>query len=1098
MRLRLHEAWANGRALLWIFRRHSDRKTPFIILKRTTIVRSYYRWYPVCSLSLSLPFFLLAIEQLPVSHFASSTFQIVLRRVCRLSSVVILVASIILDNLDNLVQQPKGATRILAFVPKSMRQTRRNGATVVVVAVVVIAALSLYLFYTLAREHRVSVSAARSLDRKMALEDNFYATATQQQQRQRLQELKNAVTKVAQESIRSSQFSQGGTAMGVGFGNNSSTAENSDPNASFHLGMELFGQDVTSLERNVQERLRVMELEVAEIAVLASARSVAVPSSSSITAASTAASTATATATAASVCTDEALELESERLRHRIRFLKLCSASRVLLDESVALSTPSLVSQVNCVESAHRLVKSKEMIVTAEEILYHPTMANQSSNNTNNSSNNTTAIPLNDSRSSLETILDALQSSARRQKLDLLSHAVATFHDSVTLTPHSIAVRSSSPSSSSPSLDSSLSSASSSSSSSLSEAYDVMEILGAPPSHSKGEHDINSTSILSILEATMRKFSRQLYTDILGPVLQDMLEDGVTATVENNSNTRRCSNMIFCESMDKPTKLPTSSSSSFCRLEWKRPDESTMDSNDVQQPPVAHSAVPLCDVPRWEAIFTFIQRVTIFVADHVLLQRAPLCNIMSLRLFGKPSAMPMVLNLESLGLESVRLGKDDDGLLLVPLLDALETACIPKVLKPAELGQLKTAAEELNKVLAPFIEKLSLNKLLPLESQTRLSEFALSFEQNYVNNRRCILLNEARDMIVSNDYHNTVQVGEAIVRSKDDELLGMPDSMAVFKLHQASVSDTAFKLMEKCRCTMDEAVEQPASSSLSSPLAILPATLYRTAREMLDLFRAIIPVTHGHEVANIPRTAAVLHNDCVFFAHHCLTLGLEYRDKFPPTSPDDSRGNLVRQTCVFVDMVPLFRDLADRSLGDMLDKQARQLVELVGERIPLLGEALQSNEILAEWSDAENAMEAAKYHLRHLSQNWKPVLSNDIFSRSMWYLIDVTFTLFLDEVAKAADVSSGACSFIHSLFAKATHDIQVLLGDHGNLADSRVWERFSAVGRLMDMSLADIQAALADGVFRSVTAPELVRLVTACFDDTPKRRSLLQTLANSQ
>jgi len=76
------------------------------------------------------------------------------------------------------------------------------------------------------------------------------------------------------------------------------------------------------------------------------------------------------------------------------------------------------------------------------------------------------------------------------------------------------------------------------------------------------------------------------------------------------------------------------------------------------------------------------------------------------------------------------------------------------------------------------------------------------------------------------------------------------------------------------------------------------------------------------------------------------------------------------------------------------------------------------------------------------------------------------------------------------------HDIEALLG--GDHSGSRVWDRFMAVGRVMDMSIADIQVALSDGLFRSVTGLELSRLVTSCFDDGPKRRSLLQSLSSNQ
>ena len=48
----------------------------------------------------------------------------------------------------------------------------------------------------------------------------------------------------------------------------------------------------------------------------------------------------------------------------------------------------------------------------------------------------------------------------------------------------------------------------------------------------------------------------------------------------------------------------------------------------------------------------------------------------------------------------------------------------------------------------------------------------------------------------------------------------------------------------------------------------------------------------------------------------------------------------------------------------------------------------------------------------------------------------------------------------------------------------------------MDMSLADIQVALSEGLFRSVTGPELSRLIVATFDESQKRDHLLHVLAS--
>jgi centromere/kinetochore protein ZW10 len=427
------------------------------------------------------------------------------------------------------------------------------------------------------------------------------------------------------------------------------------------------------------------------------------------------------------------------------------------------------------------------------------------------------------------------------------------------------------------------------------------------------------------------------------------------------------------------------------------------------------------------------------------------------------------------------------------MVDWLEDHCLHDAIELTNLEQITTMQQDLLACTIPFCKDLVQRKLIPREPAPKIISFCEDFEKSYVDHRRCVLLNEARDILCQNDYHNTVVVGvEENPFPKDLQ----EAALAVFRLPRCSISDTAHKLIALVRKTMDDAVSV-ASISQDSVLSLLRPTLYRTAREMLNLFRAIIPASHGMEVAHVPRTAAVLHNDAVFLAHHCLTLGLEYREKFPPFDEEDARGKLLKQTCIFVDMVPLFRELADTSLGDMLELQKHQLAEIVGSRITLLGQALRSDESLHEWSEAETALAAGIYHLRHLSQAWKPILAPSVFLRAMGYLADVVFTLYLNQVSSATDISPSASQFASALFHKATSDIAGLLGtpqDPSIFATE--WGRFEAVGKFLGLHhLSQVEQALSSGVFRHVASQELVRLIQATFGESPQRRALLNGLA---
>jgi centromere/kinetochore protein ZW10 len=320
--------------------------------------------------------------------------------------------------------------------------------------------------------------------------------------------------------------------------------------------------------------------------------------------------------------------------------------------------------------------------------------------------------------------------------------------------------------------------------------------------------------------------------------------------------------------------------------------------------------------------------------------------------------------------------------------------------------------------------------------------------------------------------------------------------------------------------------------------------LYRASRELLDLFRAIIPTVHASEVGSIPRVAAVLHNDCVYLAHESGLLGAEYKIKFRSLNLDNvdsssnssssssssnstpkSKTSLLGEICSFLDMIPPFRDLANKSMGAMIEKQKAQLYELVAPRLVSFQEALTSNESVTEWDDADTALRAALFHLRHLSQSWKLVLARNVYCMAMGNLVDMILILFLDPVLKSDAITEAASRFIHSLFFDAVRGVadffvieslegsmkqtnssnESFSGNDNNMQErsiqltkkySTLLAKTRAVGNLMVMRLDEIQRGLEEGAFCSVNARELSHLITAAFDNSEKRSILLNDLAS--
>jgi centromere/kinetochore protein ZW10 len=795
-------------------------------------------------------------------------------------------------------------------------------------------------------------------------------------------------------------------------------AENNDPNASFHLGMELFGQETSVMEENLQRRLSELEDELADVV------QVILESKQETT------SSPDSTSAFLPNLSPAQVQVEEQRLATKIEFLRHASQVRALLDQARTLATPVLnATKVDRVASAQTLLEAQAAWQTMQQLLVAqaPSLA---------------AAAL----QAAEQVLQSLRRQLRHFKADLLDQAQRTWRACVPAPSeaHVLQVKGQA---------------------ALAEAYEVLHVL-----------DNDETQGRSLLQDLLRQFTQQLYDKILKEALE----------VRQDGNLARTS-VTFHESEERSSRSSTvvlssahANQGSGKLLEWERTTDESSD---------------LTPIVAWRDCLSFVQRILTFVSDEILLGRPALCALVGGRLLGPSQTLPADLRLESLE-RTCRIGKEDAGLLMEPLVEALVQTCLPTYLEPAQMHQLADTQAALEAMVTPFLDCLVTHKLLP-QPDSRLSRFVSNFDQKYVADHRVLKLNQVRTLLMQNDYHNTVRVGKEQVHRKNDqdEALEVLDGMSVFQLHQTAISDTAQQVLSICRECLEEAVQQAAlPHEAESPLSLLPATLYKTARECLDLYRAIIPVQYRMEIEQVPRTAAVLHNDCVFLAYHCQILGIEYKARFP--SPIDVRGQILHHTFMFVDMVPSFRGLAENALRKMLDRQAQQIQELVCDRITLFGKALRSDEILAEWSEAEGAVNTGLYHIRHLSQAWKPVLSYEIFHRCICYLADVMFTLLLEQLGKASDISTTACQFVHNLFQRAMEGIMEHLD--GDVSSSRVWERFATIGRCLDMTLLDIKMGLASGTFRSVTGQELGRLITATFDDTPKRRDLLKILNSHQ
>jgi len=528
-----------------------------------------------------------------------------------------------------------------------------------------------------------------------------------------------------------------------------------------------------------------------------------------------------------------------------------------------------------------------------------------------------------------------------------------------------------------------------------------------------------------------------------------------------------------------------SSTESSITLEWRRRTSNGAEENE-----------DLNGVILWVETTQAIEKLVSFIKDNILLKQPHLCQIMGNFLFrGSASSSYYLPELKK------HVLKDDiwKGPLISHLLNMFYHICIPD--KHFKLKEISSELQQASSKFEKFLKEVGFIQEID-DSKMPFSKYFQQIDQMFAQKRITNILTRGRDILLKEDYHTIIEVGTLKQQRTSNTKLTTskgisiypddidPDSIGkapfVFDFEKCSISNVSNMLMKLCHETLNEAVSSQCPPS-TAPM------LYRTSRDLLDLYRALIPAVHGSSISTIPRTAAVCHNDCVYFAHNCLTLAFEYKQKFKASNCTKSFLNV----CTFVDFVPLFREMGDRTLVDMIEHQKSQLLQLIQERVFALKDALRANEAVMEWTEAEHAIRAAHYHLQKLSQAWKSILSQQVFGSSIGILIDTLLSLVLDQILHATDISEPATHFVSSLFSHVERCSEFFHHPQPQQAKKfcSQWERFYAVGKFVDMSLLDINLALSEGFFRSITSQELSKLITAVFDDSEKRRNIIRALS---
>ncbi|KPP71949.1 centromere/kinetochore protein zw10-like [Scleropages formosus] len=272
------------------------------------------------------------------------------------------------------------------------------------------------------------------------------------------------------------------------------------------------------------------------------------------------------------------------------------------------------------------------------------------------------------------------------------------------------------------------------------------------------------------------------------------------------------------------------------------------------------------------------------------------------------------------------------------------------------------------------------------------------------------------------------------------------------------ISESVQQLMELTLATLSETVGSSSQCAIQ---------LFYTVRNIFQLFYDVVPTYHKENLLKFPHLAAIHHNNCMFIAHHLLTLGHQFRPHLPQPLSDGA--------ATFVDLVPSFRRLGTECFLAQMNAQKAEMLE-----------RLSTARNFANLDDEENYSAASKA-VRQVSDTS--------------VLPDHERTLLSEFTKRVTDISTEDGDHLHTLCQTIIDEgplVFLPLPDENKNRKYqeevpiyvKKWMSFKELAIVLQANLQEIVDRWADGkgpLALEFTSNEVKNLIRALFQNTERR-----------
>nr|CAD7596756.1 unnamed protein product [Timema genevievae] len=340
-------------------------------------------------------------------------------------------------------------------------------------------------------------------------------------------------------------------------------------------------------------------------------------------------------------------------------------------------------------------------------------------------------------------------------------------------------------------------------------------------------------------------------------------------------------------------------------------------------------------------------------------------------------------------------------------------------------------------------------------------------------NKECQLLLERARSIMKRDLHDTVKVG---LKKPEEELTTLIDKEQ--DITRTLLSDNTFQFPG---CHISKAVQDLVALlvsvleevTLSSDMCAV--RLFYTARNIVELYAAVVPTFHSKVLDTLPQHVALFHNNCMFLSHRLITLGHEYQGRMPPV--------LKQHTITFVDLAQRLRVLATETF----------LRQMRAQRDTLLGILRDCG--LVKNTDVEKCIRQCLRQLELLQTVWKQVLPSTVYCKSLGCLVNTMVQELVLRTLSLEDIPADTAVQLVAAFAVVIARAPQVFEDP-NEVYHRVhhWSQFLELQLVLGANLRTINDRWTDGkgpLAHVFTPDQTKQLIRALFQNTERRAAVL-------